>query len=322
MFETSVRGKLVQCPDGAYDFDQINGLLSDNPELSDAVAIASVESCEDARDFSIAHNDFIESFPPLPEVEGPQDDFRIASADGANLTTSGVLEIRRGNGKFNCTGVLINPSALITAAHCVAPFAPDGQRNFWETNYHIKNFGGGVFDGTVRINIHPDYSGPQDTGDDIAVIKVTTGDFGFDPAGLHRIFKGYLSDMGWIKLYGRGVTSNEGGGSGNLRWMHYLPDWSNSQYFLMDADSSRRTCSGDSGGPIMDNLPGTSTRVVAGLHVNSEKFGDNRCAVWNGKQRAVRLQHKIRWIDDMLGGNDHDDCIENDNGGWPYERCW
>lgn len=90
----------------------------------------------------------------------------------------------------------------------------------------------------------------------------------------------------------------------------------------MDADTDRRTCNGDSGGPVMDNLPGTSTRVVAGLHVNSNKWNWAACAMSGGKQRAVRLQNKIRWIDDMLGGNDHDSCSQHQVGGWTYERCF
>ncbi len=322
-FDVSARGELVACEGGEYDPVQINAMLADYPELARTLGIDRVDSCEQARSFFAEYIDYVESFPsPEADVVDPEAaQFRIKSADGANLTTSGVLELFHPDAGW-CTGVLIHERVALTAAHCVAPLAPQGERNFWQTGYDIRNFNGDDdFTGTVRINIHPDYSGAGDVGDDIAVVKLTSGSFGFSDASRHRIYTDFLSELD-LKMYGRGFSTDEGTGGGILRWMWYDPDFSNSQYFLTDADSDRRACSGDSGGPVMDNLPGTSWRAVAGLHVNSDKWNWNECARWNGKQRAVRLQHKVRWIDDMIGGNDHDDCTAYSAGGLSYERCW
>lgn len=41
-----------------------------------------------------------------------------------------------------------------------------------------------------------------------------------------------------------------------------------------------------------------------------------------GKQRSVRLQNEVRWIHDMIGGTDSDDCVSLTMSGWEYERCW
>jgi hypothetical protein len=225
-----------------------------------------------------------------------------------------------------CTAVLIHTRGIITAAHCVDQLAPDsGTKNFWRDNFSIQNFGGGSFDGTVRINIHPDFTGSHggglDDGDDIALIKLTEGTFGFPDEDRHRVYVGAMSTIGTMKLYGRGVTSHDGGGSGVLRRMQYTPTWSGPEHFLNEAGTSR-VCKGDSGGPSLDNVPSSGVSVVAGLNTSVDANGDDMCATTGGKQRQVRLQHKIRWIDQMLGGTDSDDCTEFNADGWVYERCW
>ena len=104
--------------------------------------------------------------------------------------------------------------------------------------------------------------------------------------------------------------------------MNYKPNWSGDYHFLMDATDASRICKGDSGGP-------GARRVAVGLrdggrsqHVDQIDDPDDKCAMAGGKQRAVRIQHKVRWIDDMIGGDDQDDCTAFNDNGWSYERCW
>ncbi len=316
-FETDRSGPLLPCDGGSFDRDQINATLEEHPDLAAALGIEAVDTCEDAGEYFVAYRDYIESFPSL---ETPAtSELRIAAADGTNQTTPGVLELTGG-----CTGVLIHERALITAAHCVDQWA-GGEKNFWKDDYTIKNFGGGQFTGTVRINIHPNYTGTYggglDDGDDIALVKLTEGSFGFPSGDRHRLYTGYLSTMGTMKAFGRGVVNNNGG-SGTLRFMWYDESWSGPYHFLMDADDASRICKGDSGGPIRDVSP-SGFAVVAGLNTSFEidDPGDD-CAEAGGKMRAVRVQHKVRWIDDMIGGDDDDDCTAYVDDGWSYERCW
>lgn len=314
-FDVEVRGPLVRCGDDGFDLARMNATLAAYPELAEALALTAVAGCDDAPVYLDRLREFVESFPsePLADLEP-----RIAQAEASNLTTNGVLRLGVG-----CTGVLIHERALITAAHCVDQLAPDSAtKNFWVDDFYIGNFGGGTYSGTVRVNMHPDYTGPGDDGDDIAVVKLTSGSFGFPLEDRHRLYTGAMSTIGTMRLHGQGVTSHTGGGSGVLRRMVYLPDWSGPEHFFMEAETSR-ACKGDSGGPVMDVLPDGVTRVVAGLATSVEVGDpDDMCATTGGKQRAVRVQNKVRWIDDMIGGSDSDDCTPLVMDGFAYERCW
>ena len=97
--------------------------------------------------------------------------------------------------------------------------------------------------------------------------------------------------------------------------MNYQPNWWGPEHFLRDATASR-ACWGDSGGPVFSWLP-NNRRVVVGLHVNSQKKGNNACARKGGKQRA-RVQRKVAWIEDMLDVA----CTEYSSSGRRYVRCW
>lgn len=321
--DVDVRGALVRCDAGTFDLAQMDATLQEHPDLAEAIGLERVRSCDDAPVFLAGMTAYVEGFP---SEEAPVDEIapRIAAAEASNLATNGVLRLT----DVGCTGVLIHSRALITAAHCVAELAPTtGEKNFWADHFDIDNFGGGNFEDTVRINIHPDYAGTDseyanDDGDDIAVVKLTSGSFPFPASARHRMFVGAMSTIGTMRLHGAGVTSNAGTGGGILRRMAYLPNWTGPEHIIMDADTSR-ICKGDSGGPVRDLLPDGVTPVVAALTTSMQIDDEgDRCAMANGKQRAVRLQHKVAWIDDMIGGTDSDDCVLLEQDGWPYYRCW
>ena len=84
---------------------------------------------------------------------------------------------------------------------------PPGVKNFWQDNFNVYDFSGHGYEGMVRINIHPDYAGNGedwyvgDDGDDIAVIKLTSGSFGFPDENRHRLYTGAMSTTARCAVY-------------------------------------------------------------------------------------------------------------------------
>ncbi len=331
-FETETRGELVRCEAGTYDFLQINALLQDNPDLSDALGMETVQSCQDAQAFIDDGLDFVESFPSEPLVSA-DDELRVAAAEASHLTEDGIIRLRfpaPSGGVSSCTGVLVHQRAVITSAHCVDQLAPGGAKNFDAYGVAVDNFGGGKYTGKVRINIHPDYVGGSeghaggfDVGDDLAVVKLNYGSFGFSSNARHRIYVGPLGMVGAMKFFGQGVVSNAGG-AGTLRRMSYTPTWAGPEHFLNHANGPSRVCAGDSGGPALDYLPASGVPLVMGLAalIEVNDVDVDKCAKAGGKQSMTRLQNKVEFIDQALGGTNADDCTYFDIGGWQYYRCF
>jgi hypothetical protein len=316
-YQPTSPGELTACDGRHYDMAQLTERLQLVEELRTELGIERVDNCEDAKRVVDAYHRLIESVPSLVTASAPVDS--ITLEDGTNRILGGynVSGLPGMVQLAGCGGILINERAILTAAHCVADDIP-GETNGWATKSISKFVTGApdqVYNDTVRINIHPSYDGSATY--DLAIIKLLPpATFpGFAASDRTRIYIDYGSELDHMWLYGRGPNETDGDGSGVLRYTSFMPDWWGPEHFLKDAGGDR-VCKGDSGGPIVSWTPG-GFQVVSGLIVNVSELS-GKCAAAGAKQRAVRLHHKITWIEDMLDV----DCQNFSDGGLDYVRCF
>jgi secreted trypsin-like serine protease len=156
-----------------------------------------------------------------------------------------------------CTGTIISPRAVLTAAHCVDPRTVGNGVQF--EVYSGTSFNGGTPMAVSKSAFDPAFDPNNvDQGHDIAILTLAKPT-SIQPVPFSRGQETPQSGA-TVRLVGFGTNSHTNGGSGTKRTVTTTMG-SVTSLLLQVGQLGQQTCHGDSGGPAIQNIDGVDTIV-------------------------------------------------------------
>jgi len=206
-----------------------------------------------------------------------------------------------------CTGTLIAPDAVLTAAHCAEQAGPGDLVFFGPSVFEV----GDTVD-VAEALVHPDYD-PTTAYADVAVLRLDD-ESGVTPVILNA---DAMYDSAWrgemLHAVGYGNADSYTGLTMGIKRETDVEIVDVGSELLYHETAGQNTCSGDSGGPLFADEDGAWVQVAVASFVYPADTYEDYCSGGGGD---VRVDAHLAWIHEQLGWEppETDDDDDDDTG--------